>query len=92
VPVDLSAHADLDELLSGIALDLAVYRLHARRPPIPADVIRQRDAALAWLGRVAVGALVLPAAVEVAGNSADGPVADNTGEARVITRDTLAGL
>ena len=64
----------------------------ARAHPGRRCPIRQRDAALAWLGRVAVGELVLPAAVEVAGNSAGGPVAEIAGEARVVTRDTLAGL
>ena len=92
VPVDLTTHPDLDDVLSGIVLDLAVHRLCARRPPIPADVVRHHAAALAWLEQVAAGQVVLPAAIEVAGNTAGGPVAEVSGAKRVVTRSELEGL
>ena len=34
VPIDLSVHGDLADLLASITLDLVEYRLRARRPPV----------------------------------------------------------
>ncbi len=92
VPVDLSTHPELADVLRRFVLDLAAYRLHARRPPVPADVVTLRNAAVKWLERVASGEVVLPAAIEVAGNTAAGPVGEVVGEARVLTRESLEGL
>ena len=36
VPIDLTTHADLADLLASITLDLVEFRLRARRPPVPA--------------------------------------------------------
>ncbi|MCB9849133.1 MAG: DUF1320 family protein [Phycisphaerales bacterium] len=92
VPIDLSRHGELAGLLAAVALDLAEYRLHARRPPVPADVHERQRAALTWLSRVASGEVVLPSVAQVAGNSATGAVAATIGEAAVLSRDELAGL
>ena len=48
-PVDLSAHADLAGTLKGFVLDIAVYRLMSRRPPVGDDARAGRDDAIATL-------------------------------------------
>jgi len=54
---------------------VAVYRLHARRPPVPADVRTMRDDAIKWLKDVSNGVIVLPATVTPASTTADDPTA-----------------
>ncbi|NUQ48213.1 MAG: DUF1320 domain-containing protein, partial [Phycisphaerae bacterium] len=46
VPVDLTAHPELAAVLRSFVLDLAAYRLHQRRPPVPPDVVRRHDEAV----------------------------------------------
>lgn len=75
VPVDLSAHADLTATLKGFALDVAVYRLYGRRSPVPENVRRMRDDAIAWLTKVSKGEIVLPAAATPASTTANQPTA-----------------
>jgi len=86
-PVDLSAHPELAAVLKSFVLDLAEYRLHARRPPMPADVVRRRGEAIAWLGRVAAGAVQLPSTVTPATSPARAVAV--TGTERMFTRETL---
>lgn len=90
VPIDVSAHGELAGLLATVVLDLVEYRLHARRPPVPADVTDQRDAAIKWLGHVASGAVELPSVKPLAPNPATGLRAASTGDDRVLSRDELS--
>lgn len=92
VPIDLTAYPELDAVLKSVVLDLAEYRLHARRPPVPFAVTQKHDYAVLWLRRVANAEIVLPADKAVAENDARGPIADVLGAPRVFTRDELAGL
>ena len=92
VPVDLALHPELGDVLGRFVLDLAAYRLHARRPPVPPDVVRQREAAIAWFERVASGAVTLPALTALAENTATGTVGEVSGDPRVLTRDALKDL
>lgn len=87
VPIDVAAHTELAGLLASITLDIAAFRLHCRRPPVPVEVTDRRDAALQWLGRVACGDVRLPADSELPGNEAEGPTAETTGHRRVLTED-----
>lgn len=87
VPVDLSAHADLAAVLRSFVLDLAEYRLHARRPPIPADIARRRTEAVAWLGAIAAGTIHLPASTPIASDTTRAPLAEIIGPERVFTRE-----
>ena len=89
VPVSLTTHPDLADVLASFTLDLAEYRLRLRRPPVPDDARRRRDQAIEWLTRVAEGRIELPSAVGVAASSARGTIAAVTGEKRVLTRDEL---
>ena len=73
VPVDLSAHADLAATLKAFTMDIAVYRLHLRRPPVAEDVRRSRDDAVKWLEGVAKGVIDLPAATTPASTTSDQP-------------------
>lgn len=91
VPIDLVAHPELAELLATMTLDLAEYRLRARRPPVPEDARRRRGEAVAWLAGVAAGSIDLPSAGPVAANTARGIVARVSGEERLLSRDELSG-
>lgn len=73
VPVDLTAHPDLAGTLKGMVLDIAVYRLHARRTPVSDGDQRMRDQAIKWLTSVSTGTIVLPAAATPASTGADDP-------------------
>ncbi len=92
VPIDLTAHAELAAPLASATLDLAEYRLFARRRAVPVDVIGKRDATLAWLGRVARGEVSLPSLTELASNPASGIRAAAVGEERTLSREELAGF
>lgn len=92
VPVDTSTHAELAALLRSMTLDLVEHRLHARRPPVPPDIVQKRSSAVHWLEAAARGNVVLPAMTEVAGNSATGVEGQVTGAPRRATRVTLEDL
>jgi len=91
VPINLTTHPDLADVLASFTLDLGEYRLRLRRPPVPEDARRRRDQAIEWLTRVADGRIELPSAVVVAASSAKGTIAATTGEKRVLTHDELSG-
>ena len=90
VPVSLTTHPDLADVLASFTLDVAEYRLRLRRPPVPDDARRRRDQAIEWLTRVAEGRIELPSAVGIAASTARGTIAAVTGEKRVLTRDELS--
>jgi len=89
VPIDLTIHPDLADVLNSFTSDLAEYRLRLRRPPAPEDAKRRRDQAIEWLTRVADGRIELPSAIGVAANMARGAIAATAGEKRVLTRGEL---
>lgn len=92
VPVDLSASPEAAAVLTSFVLDIAVYRLHRRKPPAPADVVRAYAEAVTWLGRVASAMVQLPAGVALAEPTTLGILAENTGPARSMTREALDQL
>jgi len=89
VPVQLAGEDALAGLLKSITLDLAEYRLNARRSPVPADVSRKREAAVQWLQSIARGLAVLPSSGELAGNPSLGVSGMATGSSRVMSRTGL---
>ena len=92
VPINVAAHAELQSLLRSVTLDLVEYRLHSRRPPVPADVAVKRTAGIDWLQQVAVGKAVLPSLTELAGRASEGVVAEVSGSSRVWSREEAEGL
>jgi len=92
VPVDLSVYPELQAVLKSVVLDLVEYRLHARRPPVPEDVVRKHADALAWLAQAAAGEVALPAAKAVPENDALGQIGQAVGSQRVFTRERLEDL
>ncbi|UCE60483.1 MAG: DUF1320 family protein [Phycisphaerales bacterium] len=90
VPIDVSVHPELANVLASITLDLVECRLRSRRPPVPADVIRKRAHAVDWLKSVAEGRIKLPSAVGLAPNTTQGAIASSTGAGRTLSRDALA--
>lgn len=91
-PIDAAGEPDVEAILRSIALDITEYRLHARRPPVPADVASRQAAAIAWLQRVAEGKALLPAAGELPANTSSGPSCAVSGAERVWRRDEIADL
>jgi len=89
VPVETSGDPQLSAVLKSITLDVAAYRLHGRRPPVPVDVRYRYELAVQWLQRVASGKAVLPTAAEPDGNPALGVVGEITGSPRVMSREEL---
>ncbi len=92
VPVDVSSNPEVSAVLRSFVLDLAAYRLHTRRPPVPEDVIRGREAAVTWFGRVASGVVQMPAETALRENPALGAIGGATGPERVMTREELEDL
>jgi phage gp36-like protein len=89
VPVDVASEPDVQAVLRSFILDLVSYRLHGRRPPVPADIVRRREEAVVWFGRVASGMVQLPSALAVPENPALGILGQGAGPKRQMTRDTL---
>src|SRR3990172_7468712 len=79
VPINLTTHPDLADVLSSFTLDVVGYRLGLGRPPVPEDARRRRDQAIEWLTRVADGRIELPSAVGVAASMARGMIGATTG-------------
>ncbi|MCB9853520.1 MAG: DUF1320 domain-containing protein [Phycisphaerales bacterium] len=89
VPVELSNEAEVAAVIQTFVLDLAVYRLHSRKPPIPDDIVRRRQEAVAWLSRVADGRVRLPSIALLQDNDAAGLIGKATGPTRTMTRESL---
>ena len=89
VPIDVSSEPEVESVLKSFILDLASYRLHGRRPPVPVDIVRRREEAVTWFSRVASGIVQLPAALIVTENAALGIVGRTDGPHRLMTRDSL---
>ena len=92
VPVEAAGEAQLAAVLKSVTLDLAEYRLHARRPTMPEDVRRKREAAVRWLQLVAAGQAVLPSSRELADNPALAFAGEVTGSPRVLSRKEMERL
>jgi phage gp36-like protein len=92
VPVNVAAESEVAAVLKSFVLDLAAYRLHNRRPPVPEDIVRRRGEAVQWFSRVATGVVHLPAALPLAANPALVTGRQMAGSERVMTRETLSDL
>jgi phage gp36-like protein len=92
VPVDVSSESEVAAVLRSFVLDLAAYRLHSRRPPVPQDVVRRRDEAVTWLSRVASGIVQMPSATALQENLTRGVLGQAEGPERVMTRQKLEDL
>ncbi len=90
VPIDLTAHPELAEVLASVTLDVVEYRLRLRRPPVSEDGRRRFAQTVEWLERVAKGEADLPSAGAIAGSTTRGPLAATTGERRVLTREEMS--
>jgi phage gp36-like protein len=87
VPVDLTAHPGPAAVLKSFVLDLAEYRLHSRRPPVPPDVVRRHAEAVVWLVRVATGAAHLPGETALPPVAVRSPTTAVTSAERVFSRE-----
>lgn len=88
-PVSLTGESEVAAVLRTFVLDLAAYRLHGRKPPSPADVVRRREEAIEWLARVASGLVQLPAVAAPVVPTSLGTLADASGGERLMTRESL---
>ena len=92
VPIDIASNAELAAILASATLDLAEYRLHSRRPPVPESVTLRHRQAIEWLKRVATGSVVLPSAKALPGNDVLGPAGQAIGNESFLSREELEGL
>lgn len=92
VPIDTAAHPELAGALKSVGLDLIEYRLRGRRPPVPPNVTRRRDEAVAWLRGVADGSIELPTTGSPAGHPSRGASALASSEPRLLSRDELKAI
>lgn len=92
VPVDLMVYPEVANMLRSVTLDLAEFRLRARRPPVAADIMRLHEQAMIWLMRVAEGGVQLPAPSALAGPVGNGTVAAVTGAQRRLTDGELSAI
>lgn len=91
-PVDCTDNPEVAAALKGVVLDLVAYRLHGRRPPVPEDVARRRDEAVAWLARVAEGLAQLPSITPLPETGSVGITGRAAGPNRAMTREGMADL
>ncbi len=92
VPIDTAAYPETAGLLRSITLDLTEFRLRSRKPPVAEEARLKREDAIAWLGRIASGQTVLPAATELPGNPAIAPTASTVGGRRILTAEEMEEL
>ncbi len=90
VPIDVSQHSELADLLTSITLDLVEYRLRSRRPPVAQDAVDRHGKTLQWLKGVAGGHIELPSATLLAENAALGTLGEAVGEDRLLSREELS--
>jgi phage gp36-like protein len=90
VPIDLTLHPELGDLVASVTLDVAEYRLRLRRPPVSEDARRRHAQTLDWLSRVADGRIDLPSIIPPATGTARGIVVQISGEERLLSREELA--
>ena len=88
-PVNITGEAETGEVIKTFVLALVAYRLHARRPPVPVDIVRRHDEALIWLSRVAAGLVQLPSTVALPVTTSVGVVSQTQIPSRRMTRDGL---
>ncbi|HPF37337.1 MAG TPA: DUF1320 domain-containing protein [Phycisphaerae bacterium] len=89
VPIDTTGEPDVAAVIRSFTLDLAIYRLHSRKPPIPEDIIRRRQEAITWLTNVAIGRVRLPSVVALNDDDPSNPPGNPAGPTRVMTRESL---
>jgi len=92
VPIDVDLCPETASLLRGVVLDLVEFRLFARRPPVPADVLRKRENAVEWLRRAAEGLVVLSNAAGLRENAAGGFTGLACGRGRLLTPPEMEDL
>lgn len=93
-PLDLSLHPELAPLLAARVLDLAEHAAWRSSPfvaNVPPRVAAARSQALAWLERLAAGALELPAAATPPSRTGADDSPRASGAPRTLTADELAG-
>jgi phage gp36-like protein len=86
------ADVNTSAMVKTALLDVVVYRLALRRPPVAEDFAASFKAAIAWADKIASGSLGLAGETELAESVGQGGniVVDST--ERVIDRDSMAGL
>jgi len=73
-------------------LDVVIYLLCGRRPPVPEDIIRDYQAAITWGQSIAKGDIGLSGESEVSESpSRAGKIVIDAGT-RVISRDSMSGM
>ncbi|MFQ5463589.1 MAG: phage protein Gp36 family protein [Phycisphaerae bacterium] len=87
LPLELTGHPELANLLASVALDLATYRLRLRRPPVSEDDRAHFERTVSWLEAVAAGRVHLPSVAALTSTNVQGIAADSFGESRLLSHD-----
>ena len=91
-PVVTTGEPLVESLLRSLTIDLAVWRLHARRGSIPEAAQARYDGSRRWLEGAACGRVGLPSSGEMPGNTAEGFSGRAVGRARAWSADEIADL
>ena len=92
VPIDTAVVTGAAEILREKTVDVAVWELAKRRPPVPQHDIDARDRAIAWARDVSKGIADLPDAEVPAPTTTNAPGAEVTSETRQASRTNMAQL
>lgn len=79
------------DVLIDLAVDITIYKIHARRPGVPADVRTRYEDAVKYLEKAAAGKILIPGAAPAASSQSAGGVLIS-GPVRIFTRTGMEGF
>ena len=78
------------DIIAGLAVDIAIYRIYSRRSQAPDDIRQKYDDAVRYLEKAAAGKVIIPGADSAPAGKGDDAVTITS--ARIFSRDSMKGL
>lgn len=82
---------DVPDIIIGLAVDIAIYKICSRRSAAPDEIRRKYDDAVRYLEKVAAGKIIIPKADSAPADTSAGSAAV-TSSKRVFSRSSLQGF